>query len=1069
MQEDVPLTPRSTSFSRPTASWLRREENHQPISFEQNLRAGAATPGKRGKWRPGRSDVPSTPGRTPMRPTPRGTPGPSGRKPAVPPLNMRAHSHHGDDLSMPGSPGDSASIRSVDDLSPRSMVDEDGRQSRPGSSDNVQVVIRVRPPPAEAADEGSSIACTTANRIQIRTHPADRTHTFSYDHVMTQSSMQSDMFNVVGLPIVESCMMGYNASIFAYGMTGAGKTFTMLGSMSAPEQRGLAPRIFEALFQRIAEAEDIAGRERLRYSLKCSFLEIYNETITDLLHPASVNLQIREDTRRGCYVEGLSEEIVLNVDEAMALMRRGVENRRTGETKMNRESSRSHCVFSCSLEGNSKGTGGLTNTRFSRLNLIDLAGSERNKASGAGGDHFKEAISINSSLTALGRVIMELVEAQNRRAAKRHFHVPYRDSRLTFLLQDSLGGNAKTMIIANVLPTFAAAHETLSTLQFASRAKHIRNKAIVNEDTNGELALLQRELHRLRRELELVQAQSTEPLVAENADLRRQIQEQQETEGQLTQRLDGMLSESRRHKHEAELARQACTDMDQQGRGLQERVRELASRLEQAQAAAASDTAQKVNQAEQLQADLDAANSRLATGEVAREQVAEKCKIVEAALAAEQKATKGLQGSLSQQQAAVETLRQENAEHSSRLQAELQAAAADIDAAQESRAQVEGELQDAQAALASEQSSSKALQDHLDERQAAMQALQKDKSAVQESLAAKATICRELQQAVVDAEAAAKAAQEDNQQLVTEAESLSAKLAHLRSVAEADRAASEERAAQLAGEIEELNTEVSENRQGRREERSTSQRLEEECRRLRREAQETALEMDARSRRERRQLTDLTKVVQDLEATCDLLRNNLHDEAKRTAKYKRAFTEIDGLIAWARSPPVSTGRPARSNMFSSNPVTGSPTSSLLDGARRRLSEGAMSSGKQPAGLPSPEPRRGTSSLVTPLRLPQMESRTGSVGSASIVKSPVPDSGPGDEENMPPEARSSGRTKERRLSGTRFSPRGPKASPRPADARSPGFKSPSPPKLVIPEGSNGRGKAAQKRREHTGLV
>ncbi|KAK9838407.1 hypothetical protein WJX84_002853 [Apatococcus fuscideae] len=835
---------------------------------------------------------------------------------------MRSHSHRGegghmDDMSMPGSPGETASMRSTDDLSPRSMADEDGRHNRPGSSDNVQVVIRVRPPPTEALEEGSSIACATANRIQIRTHPADRTHTFSYDHVMTQSSMQSDMFNVVGLPVVESCMMGYNASIFAYGMTGAGKTFTMLGSMSAPEQRGLAPRIFEALFQRIAEAEDIAGRERLRYSLKCSFLEIYNETITDLLNPAAYNLQIREDIRRGCYVEGLSEEIVLNVDEAMALMRRGVENRKTGETKMNRESSRSHCVFSCSLEGNSKGTGGLTNTRFSRLNLIDLAGSERNKTSGAGGEHFREAISINSSLTALGRVIMELVEAQNRRAAKRHFH-------------DSLGGNAKTMIIANVLPTFAAAHETLSTLQFASRAKHIRNKAIVNEDTSGELALLQRELHRLRRELDLVQAQSTEPLVAENADLRRQIQEQQETEGQLTQRLDGMLSESRRHKHEAESARQACADMDQQGRGLQARMQDLSSRLAQAQAAAASETAQKADEAGRLQLDVNALNLRLLAEQEAR------------------------------------------------------------------------------------------------------------------------------QKAVVDSEAAAKAAQEDNQQLVTEAESLSAKLANVRSVAEADRAASEERAAQLAGEIEELNTELAETRQGRREERCTMERLEEECRRMRREAQETALDMDARNRRERREITDLTKVVRDLEATCDSLQNDLMEEGKRTAKYKRAFTEIDGLIAWARTPPASASRPARSNVFSSHPAAASPTSSLLDGARRRLSEGALSSSKQPAGLPSPEPRRAPSSHVTPLALPQIESRAGSIGMMNTHKSPVAESGPGGEENMPPETGSAGRPKERRLSGSRFSPRGPKASPRPLGSPSRGFKSPSPPKLMLPEHSNPRG-------------
>ncbi|EIE26130.1 kinesin-domain-containing protein, partial [Coccomyxa subellipsoidea C-169] len=276
---------------------------------------------------------------------------------------------------------------------------------------------------------------------------------------------------VAGRPIVENCLAGYNSCIFAYGQTGSGKTYTMSGPSGSVghlnnEEQGLIPRVFDHLFTRIARMQS------RQVSCKCSFLEIYNENITDLLSPSEAHLQIREDAARGPYVENLCEEEVSSVDDVARLLARGQAARRVGETNMNRESSRSHSVFTCTLESRTTDESGITNILRSRLNLVDLAGSERQKSSGAAGERLREASSINKSLSSLGLVIMSLVDVQ--RGAQRH--VPYRDSRLTYLLQDSLGGNSKTIMVANISPASANLAETISTLRFAQRAKSIKNK-----------------------------------------------------------------------------------------------------------------------------------------------------------------------------------------------------------------------------------------------------------------------------------------------------------------------------------------------------------------------------------------------------------------------------------------------------------------------------------------------------------------------------------------------------------------------------------------------------------------
>ncbi|XP_020273285.1 kinesin-like protein KIN-12F isoform X2 [Asparagus officinalis] len=373
---------------------------------------------------------------------------------------------------------------------------------------NVQVVIRVRPiNSSEQSLQGYSRCLKQENAHSITWigQPESR---FTFDYVACETISQEMLFRVAGLPMVENCMSGYNSCMFAYGQTGSGKTYTMLGEIGEVDlrpsaDRGMTPRIFEFLFARIKAEEESRRDEKLKYHCKCSFLEIYNEHITDLLHPSSTNLPLREDIRKGVYVENLTEFEVETVNDILRLLFQGAANRKVAATNMNRESSRSHSVFTCVIESRWE-KDSTTNLRFARLNLVDLAGSERQKTSGVEGERLKEAVSINKSLSALGHVITVLADV----AHGKQRHVPYRDSRLTFLLQDSLGGNSKTMIIANVSPSICSANETLGTLKFAQRARLVQNNAVINEDASGDISALQHQIRLLKEELSLLKRQN---------------------------------------------------------------------------------------------------------------------------------------------------------------------------------------------------------------------------------------------------------------------------------------------------------------------------------------------------------------------------------------------------------------------------------------------------------------------------------------------------------------------------------------------------------------------------------
>ncbi|XP_010532718.1 PREDICTED: kinesin-like protein KIN-12B [Tarenaya hassleriana] len=377
------------------------------------------------------------------------------------------------------------------------------------SDSGVKVIVRMKPP-TKGEEEEMIVQKSSNDTLTVNGH------TFTFDSVADPESTQEEIFQLVGAPLVENCLAGLNSSVFAYGQTGSGKTYTMWGPANAlleehftGDQKGLTPRVFERLFARINEEQVKHAERQLNYQCRCSLLEIYNEQITDLLDPIQKNLMIREDVKSGVYVENLTEEYVQNLKDVTQLLIKGLANRRTGATSVNAESSRSHCVFTCVVESRCKSAAdGLSSFKTSRINLVDLAGSERQKLTGAAGERLKEAGNINRSLSQLGNLINILAEVSQTGKQR---HIPYRDSRLTFLLQESLGGNAKLAMVCAISPSPSCRSETFSTLRFAQRAKAIQNKAIVNEVMQDDVNFLREVIRQLRDELQRMKENGNNP------------------------------------------------------------------------------------------------------------------------------------------------------------------------------------------------------------------------------------------------------------------------------------------------------------------------------------------------------------------------------------------------------------------------------------------------------------------------------------------------------------------------------------------------------------------------------
>uniref|UniRef100_A0A182XX09 Kinesin-like protein n=1 Tax=Anopheles stephensi TaxID=30069 RepID=A0A182XX09_ANOST len=304
--------------------------------------------------------------------------------------------------------------------------------------------------------------------------------------------MLIDLYVDTARPIVDKVLEGYNGTILAYGQTGTGKTYTMSGNPESPQTKGIIPNTFAHIFGHIAR-----GKENQKFLVRVSYMEIYNEEVRDLLgKELNKSLEVKERADIGVFVKDLSGYVVHNADDLDNIMKLGNKNRVVGATKMNSESSRSHAIFSITIESSETDEAGRQYVRMGKLQLVDLAGSERQSKTQSSGLRLKEATKINLSLSVLGNVISALVDGKST-------HIPYRNSKLTRLLQDSLGGNSKTVMCASISPADSNYVETISTLRYACRAKSIQNLAHINEEPKDALLRhFQEEIEELKRQLE---------------------------------------------------------------------------------------------------------------------------------------------------------------------------------------------------------------------------------------------------------------------------------------------------------------------------------------------------------------------------------------------------------------------------------------------------------------------------------------------------------------------------------------------------------------------------------------
>ncbi|KZS05819.1 Kinesin-like protein [Daphnia magna] len=398
-------------------------------------------------------------------------------------------------------------------------------------STSVRVAVRIRPQSArEVIDMCRTCTTVTPSEPQVILG-ADKA--FTYDYVFDMDCGQVHIYNTCVRHLIEGCLQGYNATVLAYGQTGSGKTYSMGTGLEADQQLcamsdnvGILPRSVHHLFTGIEMLREEAiqnGQTPPEFRVQAQFLELYNEEIIDLLEPTTrgqrSDMRIHEDQLGGIYVAGATSKSVASTDEAMHCLHMGALARTTASTQMNAQSSRSHAIFTLHIrqqrlapaqngngdsdEGQPNGTGSNGDagseleTLSAKLHFVDLAGSERLKRTGATGDRAKEGISINCGLLALGNVISALGDA-----ARKALHVPYRDSKLTRLLQDSLGGNSRTLMIACCSPSDRDFMETLNTLKYANRARNIKNRVVLNQDRSSRtIALLRQEILQLQQEL----------------------------------------------------------------------------------------------------------------------------------------------------------------------------------------------------------------------------------------------------------------------------------------------------------------------------------------------------------------------------------------------------------------------------------------------------------------------------------------------------------------------------------------------------------------------------------------
>lgn len=385
---------------------------------------------------------------------------------------------------------------------PTAAAEEDRAAAAPADNEpSVKVVVRVRPTVSRPVDGKDLwfVRKTAPESVAV----GDRS--FAVDGVLDDRASQADAFDLVGLPMIENALAGFNTSLVCYGQSGTGKTYTMWGPLGAMvdsgsdhADRGVVPRVFQDLFSRIQRTQESSREKQTSYQCRCSFLEVHNDQINDLLEPSQRDLQIRENAGNGIHVENLTDEYVSTVEDINQILMKGLSNRKVGTNSMNLKSSRSHVIFTCIIEAWSKGSSnGFSSSRTSRITFVDLAGPENDELDGAAKHCTKEERHLKKSLSRLGKLVNILSETPESHKDD----LPYDQSRLTYVLKDTLGGNSRVTFLCSISSEHRCRSGTLSTLRFGERAKLLPNKAVINEISEDDVNGLSDQIRQLKDEL----------------------------------------------------------------------------------------------------------------------------------------------------------------------------------------------------------------------------------------------------------------------------------------------------------------------------------------------------------------------------------------------------------------------------------------------------------------------------------------------------------------------------------------------------------------------------------------
>jgi len=456
------------------------------------------------------------------------------------------------------------------------MPDKERKKKSSAEAENIKVLVRCRPLSQRELDSGHKnvVEMLLGDGVVKVHHVCGDPDRWTFDAVINNSLSQQDIFTSWISPMVDSVLEGFNSTIFAYGQSGSGKTYTMSGVFDQPDLLGIIPRAFRYLFVYL-KANSGANK---KFNIYCSFMELYNGKVRDLLSNDTKSLSIRENKDKTFFVDDLLQPQVKFEEELLRHMEEGTHRRHVAATELNTDSSRSHSIFTVYVQLEEVTDDGDTRSVTSKLNLVDLAGSERQSKTQASGDTLKEGCNINLSLSALGTVIDTIVKGRG--------HIPFRSSPLTMLLKDSLGGNSKTCMFANINPSDSNLSETVSTLRFADRAKQIKNKPLVQMDAKDQkIADLTAKLEELKDKLKKFESGGMKELEEENANLRDKLdemevnyqglkdqseRERQESserislakhaEHELTKRIDEMQSQQKGVESEKELLEEQMQD-----------------------------------------------------------------------------------------------------------------------------------------------------------------------------------------------------------------------------------------------------------------------------------------------------------------------------------------------------------------------------------------------------------------------------------------------------------------------------------------------------------------------------